>query len=380
MDYRPVDDDDVFHEFVGYAFAPERGPDRELDEDGPDPPWQRRGLYLEGDETPVSVASYFELDARLRNVTVPTAGISTVATPPEHRRQGYVRALLTEMLRETRAEGLPFTALWPFEHPFYRKLGWGTAHRLYRVEGQPDAFRAAARDGGQWHRADADDWARLDAVHATNAHELAVDRTEDWWRETIFQSWDGERYAYYHETDGSPDAYVVYTVKDDGPTLNVLRADARSGAWGHVWRFLADHDSQMETVTLFLRDAAILDAVDDPADLEVELKAGGMVRPADVPGTLSALRYPADADLTIEVEDPLGVTGGTFAVRVVDGTADVTAAPGATPDATLSIGTLGQLVVGYRPVGALIPEMPADARESLATLFPRSDPFLGEWF
>lgn len=384
MDYRHVTDDELFLEYLGYAFSPQRGPDRELDEDAPDPPRESRGLFPDGEDRPASVAAYYEFDARIRDMTVVTGGISAVATPPEHRREGYVRSLLREMVHELRADDIPFSALWPFKHSFYRRLGWATAHRLYQVEAPPEALRAAAIDEtGRWRRADADDWPLLDAVHGTQRHELAVDRTEAWWREMVFRSWRGTPYAYLHETDGEPDAYVVYrVVDDDGRRLEISDAAAREEAFGHVLRFLADHDSQVETVRLHRQTPDLLDEVEDPASLDVEVHAGGMVRPMDVSTTLEAIRYPANvtAAVILHIEDPLAVADCTVELSVGDGTARVSAASGQEPDAVLGVGTLGQLVVGYRRADGLIPDAPAVTRETLGAVFPVSDPFLGEAF
>ena len=55
---------------------------------------------------------------------VATGGLSGVATPPQHRRQGLVGRLLAVELEEMRAAGQPLCALYPFYFPFYKRFGW----------------------------------------------------------------------------------------------------------------------------------------------------------------------------------------------------------------------------------------------------------------
>jgi hypothetical protein len=45
---------------------------------------------------------------------IPTALITSVVTPPEHRRKGYVKDLFVRMYAELRTQGTALTALYPF--------------------------------------------------------------------------------------------------------------------------------------------------------------------------------------------------------------------------------------------------------------------------
>lgn len=51
-------------------------------------------------------------------------GIAGVATYPQYRRNGYVRAMLKHVLEKMREDGHVVSMLHPFSVPFYRKFGW----------------------------------------------------------------------------------------------------------------------------------------------------------------------------------------------------------------------------------------------------------------
>lgn len=399
MELRPLPDDEagdrLFARYVQYAFAPDRGPDVDLDEDRPAPPRDRYGLYPPDGDGPVSICSSYDFRTRLRGTTLPMGGVSTVATPPEHRRQGHVATMLRALCREYRDDGTPLAALWPFDHPFYAQFGWATASRYLEWSGAPSALREAAADDGSWEQVDADAWADLDTVHerATDGYQLALDRSEAWWRERQLRGWESDPYVYLWRDDaGDPRAYVAYRIEGDwGDRTFVVRSNYEAtdrAALRNVLGFVADHDSQVGEFNLRTAvDVSLHDMVDDPEALECELHAGPMVRVVDVPAALSALSYPVDARLTVGLEDPLlPAVAGRYEVAAADGTARVERVDesAASADATLGVGAFSQLVVGYRSAADLerAGELDADAAtvETLDSLFPERTPYLQEGF
>lgn len=401
MEYRPIPDDEageeLFARYVQYAFQPTAGPDVSEaldDEDRPEPPRVRRGLYPtdDADAEPVSLLSSYDFTTRLRGATLSMGGVSTVATPPEHRRQGYVEELLRELCREYRDTGTPLAALWPFDTGFYRQFGWATCNRYLQWAAAPSDLRGAASPpAGEWRQLDGDDWAAVDPVHdaAVAGHELAVDRTADWWTERVFRSWETDPFIYgWWDDEGTTRAYVVYRITGDWGDRTLHVGDhgaADRDAFGHVLRFLADHDSQVGEVRFTTApDAGLLDRVGDPSAVDCEVEAGPMLRLVDVPSTLSALSYPADGRVVLDVDDPLlpGVAG-RYALSVTDGTATCEATD-ADPHGSVGIGALSQLVCGYRSADVIAAGGELDADPGtvriLDGLFPESSPYLKEGF
>jgi predicted acetyltransferase len=398
MNYRALPDDreEQFRDYVAYAFSLEDGPpdehERELDEK----PGEERALFDEGEMRCVCTHHWFRTHLRGQQFEMP--GLSAVASPPEHRRKGYVTRLLAESLAEYRDRNDFLTALWPFEYPFYQREGWALANKWTQYECDPDAL-GFARDhplaGGEFHRLEADDSDRLDPVLAADrvGYELRVERTEDWWRERIFTSWRGDPYVYGWKKDGEIRGYVVYRVQneDSGKRLEITEfAAADREGRTNLLRFLANHDSQVERVTIYgPEQTGLLDMVDDPADIDCEIKPGPMVRLVDVPAGFEALEYPTDldAEFALSVSDPLADWNDrTFRVVVDDGRATCEpTAESAAPDATASVNALSQIFVGYHSVAdaeALtdLEIRNSSARDALAAMFPERDVLLGENF
>jgi len=405
----PVDDE-TFHEYVRYAFRPTAGPwDDEAREDLRERienddlvERQNRGLFApeaDADGDPLAVAGWHTFETRVRGSFHPLGAVTAVATPPENRRQGYVRDLLTEMLAEFHEEGMPFSVLWPFKRSFYRSLGWETCSLYDEVEAPPAQFRGAgAAPAGEFVPVGPEDWETLAPVLA--AHEadrsLHVDRTAEWWEERVFQWWGGEdSFGYrWDGPAGEARAYLVYRFADgdgdDGRTLRVLEsAWTDPAAHRHLLRFLGDHDSQAETVEWSRPHdpaARLHDLVDDPSEVTIRTKAGPMVRVVDVTHALSVLDYPADGTVTFGVSDPLlPANDGTFRL-VAEGGAATCEPTDADPEVTLSMRALSQLAVGFRDATTLAEtgRLPAAADSavvaSLDALLPAEPTLLREGF
>jgi predicted acetyltransferase len=65
---------------------------------------------------------------------IPLGGIGMVAVAPEARRQRIAYWMMLRAVQIMEQNGLPLSALYPFSHGFYRKLGWGVVGKtsLYR--------------------------------------------------------------------------------------------------------------------------------------------------------------------------------------------------------------------------------------------------------
>jgi predicted acetyltransferase len=376
-EYRPLPEayQRKFDETWSYAFTPESGPPEYDPEDVPPSArlGAKRGLFE--DEELVAICRHYWFTCRIEEGWLPVGGVASVATLPEHRRQGHVRRLLSATLSEYREREIPLAALWPFDAAFYAQFGWALASRYARLAVPPEqlSFARDERDGkdtgaseGSFVRLEPDEYERL--VPVLSAHgadqNLAMDRSEEWWRTRVFGARGSDPYVYGWERDGEIRAYVVYQVEDDGE--RELRA--AETAWvDHEARlallsFLADHDSQVDVVSLYASDAGLLDLVPSPGEVDVEVNAGAMVRLVDVARALRTRWYPDDASgsVVLDVDDPfadwndarfeLALEGGAATVERIE---DGGEGPSAEPDASLDVGALSQLYVGYRSIADL---------------------------
>lgn len=409
MEYRPVPEAhrDAFDRLLRYAFRPEAGPGN--DDDAGDDPSERpdsyhpRALYDVGPETPdedlraediAVVCAYYAFTLRIRGESHPVAGVSSVASPPESRRRGHVARLLDELHRELREGGVAFAALWPFEYGFYRRFGYATVSEHATVELPPEELSAVAADpAGRFRRVGPDDWADLEAVYREWADEsLAMERTEGFWRHRVLTGWTEDPYAYVWEgDDGEPGAYLVYSIDEDGGdrTLSAGEfAHADDAGRRQLYRFLRDHDSQVDAVSLRgPAETYLLETLADPRAAEVRYRPGPMFRLLDLPAAVDALGFPTGVEGSVVLDvtdDALSRNDGRFelAVEAGRGRCEPTDAD---PDVALGIGALSQLAAGFLSVdrlaayGDLTVESPAGA-ETLAAAFPPTETFLREGF
>lgn len=371
MEYRPFPDErvDEFRAFMRYAFSPVDGPYDPDEEDGHETIADRRGLF--DGEDPVAVCAHHDFSLRIRGADRAVAGLSAVASPPEHRRRGNVGRMLGESLEEYRERGVDVSVLWPFEHSFYARYGWATASRYRRFTVPPEQLGFvddlivtesddAGGGGGIFRRLGADDYPAvrpvLDAM--ADRYALTMDRTEEWWRERALRGWKTDPFVYGWERDGDLRAICSYAFEDDADDTVLCVSDAAfvdDEAWFQLLRFFRNHDSQVAAVRLDAPpDAPLLDLVADPRAVTCEIRTGPMVRLVDVAGAFEALDPgPAvDTAFSIAIEDPLAEwNDAAFRIDVADGSVAVESAPAAEPvDLAADIGALSQVYVGYRSV------------------------------
>ncbi|MFB6352550.1 MAG: enhanced intracellular survival protein Eis [Halobacteriales archaeon] len=397
VEYRPVPESDVeaFRRVLDYAFRAEVGPDPDREADEPARIGDRRALY-DGDDV-VTTAVHLPLSVSVRDRWLDVAGLSAVATRPEDRHRGLVGRLLAESLAEYRERGQSFCLLWPFKHPFYRRFGWGRLGTHGRFELEPAALSALADHplaGGRFEPLAVDDSAALQALDErfAAAYDLAMRRTDAWYRHRFFEGQRTDPYVYGWYRDGELRGYLRYDVDeaDEERRLRVWEFGAPDpDAAVNLLRFLHRHEAQVDAVRLHApADDRLFDLVDDPGEVELAVRPGPMGRLVDVAAGLESLPAPpgVEARVTLAVEDGLaGWNDGSFTLTAEDGDLAVEpAAEGADRDATLPVETLSRLALGATTVerAAVAGGLNADdaARADLAAVFPPRALFLREFF
>jgi len=227
---------------------------------------------------------------------VKMAGISSVATPPEYRRQGCINRLLEAVMREHREAGYNISTLYPFYFPFYKKFGYELASNSKKIKIKLSAlqkFRPKAK--GRWREISHDDWQILNDLYESHCRGNfgLITRPEFRWRWAILrQRLKESKHAYvWYNQDDEPCAYVIYlmhTIKDWDREMQVQEMMWKDYTARHeVLAFLANHDSQADVVIWETNPADDFFALlDDPREAEQTITPGYMLRILDAKGAL----------------------------------------------------------------------------------------------
>ena len=302
---------------------------------------------------------------RANGAALPLAGVSTIGTQPEHRRQGLARRIHTQALAAMRDAGQPVAALWASQAAIYQRYGYAmaTVRRHYAVDTVD--LRFFDDDGGSHQVARVE---AADAYDAVKSIYIAfvrdrmgyLHRSKALWLHNALEevAEDGPVSVAVSTDSGRPTGYVVYTLRADrvdhparGQELTIrdlawLDADA----YRSLWSFVARHDL---VGRVRWRDAPL----DDPAPelmleprlLNAQDREGTWFRIVDAPAALAGRGYDAEGALTIGLAaDPLTPwNDGVWQLDAGQGGATATPAAGEA-DIRLGVKALTSLWMGFR--------------------------------
>lgn len=280
---------------------------------------------------------------------LPARLITGVTVNPGYRRRGILKHLMTDALARAVDQGMPLAALTASEGAIYGRFGFGVAVReaAIRLDLAGARSAGAALRGAPTGRVLPADPTRLGPVideiaAADHAATRGAVQRQDIHRElttgrlTGFTdtSWNRSRRAAVHvREDGSIGGYVCYQHagwETEPSTVRVVDLAAADGTSRlELWRFLLSLDT-VDRVTL--RTAPVEDplyhALIDTRAYEVTAVQDMLwLRILDVPAALAARPWSADGEFLLELDDALGIIGGSYRVTVRENTARVTEQP-----------------------------------------------------
>jgi predicted acetyltransferase len=296
---------------------------------------------------------------------VPAWAISGVTVAPTHRRRGIARNLLGSELRTAKAAGISMAMLTVSEATIYGRFGFAPSAMAADLE--VDTRRArwtAPQPSGRTQL--------VEPATLREGAEAVIDRVR---RATPGNVLMGEvflrrmigtlgevagdkhttawRHLRHDDADGTPQGFAVYRlVEDDADmarstvVLHHLVA-ATDEAYAALWRTLLEMDL-VSRVTAHLRplDEPLAWMVEDRRAIRTTTFDHLWTRLLDVPAALAARRYETSGRVVLEVDDPLGLAGGRFALEVdASGAAQVETADGPA-DVWLGVDALAALHLG----------------------------------
>ena len=289
--------------------------------------------------------------------------VTAVTVRTSHRRRGLLRRMMSEDLSLAKEDGVAMAALTASEGTIYGRFGYGVASFERTVKVDTTArFNVRHQPTGSVEIADPKTLLELAPVIFDRVHRITPGSLgrQDWYRQLASGSLarDGKedpaiKVALHYGPHGDINGYVSYKFLgwDTEPyTVEVVDlVAAGNDAYLELWQFLGAIDL-VERVSW---DEAPLDdpltwALTDPRCIDSSDSRDMLwLRILDVPKALEARGYPADGHVVLEVTDPLGLTAGTFAVRVDGGDAVVERLPDtAEADLTLDVSALSSIYLG----------------------------------
>ncbi|WP_029144614.1 GNAT family N-acetyltransferase [Microbacterium luticocti] len=267
--------------------------------------------------------------------TVPMLAVSAVTVAPTHRGRGIARAMMEGELRHAARSGVPVAGLTASESTLYGRYGFAPA-------AWAATWRIEARRAG-WVGPDAP--GRVDFVSREVARhvlpllherirphrpgEIAV--PDGVWDRLAGVNPAAEnpgriRAVQYTDVTGQARGILLYTAtenEDDYTKSSVhvvyLLAEDRD-AYAALWRYVLELPL-IGTVTAreLAVDEPLLWMIADQRAAQITLADHHWIRLLDVPAALAARGYDTPGALAVDIDDPLGLTGGRWLLESAGG-------------------------------------------------------------
>lgn len=327
-----------------------------------------------------------EGESYLYGTPVKTSCIGAVSTLPEYRSTGAVRAMFKEILPHARKCGQIISALYPFNHAFYRKFGYETACFANRYE-FPVSLLENYRHAGwvkMWNPGEATDYFTQVYSEFSKNYNLAFLRDDKLMADTVRGVYYKDRRFCYliGDTENGPTAYVVFDdISENGGHI----IDVADSAWtsphglrsllGFLARFTADYEKIRISLPTNLNLHSLVSA---PYDIKTETQCGYMVRILDIPKALALMPRP-ESPFTLSVtDDIIPENTGTYII-----TSEGVTRTDSAPNIELTIQTLSQLVTGAASLAEALynPSVKLNSNsETLHKAFPGHPIFVSDHF
>lgn len=352
-----------------------------------------RTLVAFVDGRPLATALGLRLKQNVRGHVVEALGVAGVATHPEGRRGGHVRAILAEMHRGAIESGQLVSALYPFRPSFYAQFGYTGLMKTRSVRMYPagmEELRKLDLDATVTlhDTTDADAWAAYLAVEdhwIATRHGVMLDVSDDVRRRSgsespimlaLVRRGDAVLGGMIFDTKAFGDELRARRVLVDEPVARLA-----------LLRWLGGHADQFSSYDLALPPGDYPEvwytdvAYDDETISKVPTHGAPMARVLDLPA-LAGIEV-GDGRVVVDVTGENEAAAGRWELGS-DGGALTVGPSTAAAQATLSIAGISALIYGTQSPAELAARNlgsfePAGA-DTLSTMFDRRIPYVHRSF
>ena len=318
-------------------------------------------------------------------------GIGAVSTLPEYREKGAIRDIFKELLPESYRAGEVISALFPFNHAFYRKQGYEVVTFQSNYELKPAILAGYKFDGRvtRWNPGEpVDEYLKIYHKFA-KSYNLAMLRDEKSMLEhmKVEKLYQERKFSYIFSKNGENIAYIIFTdIKNDPAAILHVEESAwinRDGFYA-ILAFLGRFEADYGNIELPLPYGIdLLRVIRSPRAYEIHktCRHDFMVRVINAKRLLEIIKKPIDCDFTIKVSDELiPENNGVWCVRA-DSVSIAEDVP--VPDLVVSERALAQMAVGCINLDEVMlrPDTLINAKEEmLRRVFVEKKIFVGEYF
>jgi len=284
--------------------------------------------------------------------------IGGVATLPQYRRRGGIRACFEAALPEMYDRGAAFSYLYPFSTAYYRKFGYEMCCENFGYQIKLSAFRSYPVEGScslvePGHLM----LNEIKTVYQVwqNKYNLMVEN-EDFEYAWVVNSNPAKSQVFtyvYKSNEGKPKAYVTFRKVEDATTQNIKCSNfffTDIEGFQGLMNLLQSCSSDHQNVSFELPTDQFI----TPLFPEWSMGAGkcekifqGMVRVINVEQVLKMAKYKGDGTITIQVSDAqIPQNNHTFLVNFKDDTALEVSITEQPADISLGITDFSRLIVG----------------------------------
>lgn len=295
---------------------------------------------------------YLPFCAMLNGSRVGMAGIGGVASLPEGRRKGYVRALFRGVLQEAKENGDTLSYLFPFSNVYYRQFGYESCMVKNSTTIPLSSFQGMKQGGNMrmYHPGENSSPIREAYERFALEKNFMLIRSEEAWQKKLNEDpYKNNRYVYVHyNAKNQADGYIIFASKK--PAILVeeliwLNRESLCSILGFLGGFAGRCKIFRYKAPAFLNFRLL---ISEPYDVKSEGVCDGMGRIVDAARALKTLTIPQDTEKTvIQVKDDfLDWNNDTFCVYPQNGETQVERTAAA-PDLVCDVRTLLQLLSGY---------------------------------
>ena len=295
------------------------------------------------------------LNMTVRGRNIAMGGIGFVATYPEHRNKGVMKAIMMESLELMRNHGQMISVLAPYSTSFYRYFGWELFQEQIHFDCAITEIGADSKLVDEVKRTSFEHvnvqvWEEIKLFHnkLANSRNGMMKRSDDWWNR-IRARQRNSRFAAFYE-NGEIVGYIRYTIQNlmfkiEDYYLLHNRSEAS------VFRFVQAHASSVMKVKGVVPASRYFGMTFENPNFEKKIVQPTMFRIVDIIQFFEKVEWRPNSTFLIEIHDKFAPWNeGTYyfsptEIKKIEGTFSETI--------RMSINVFSAIIAGYWDVEEL---------------------------